>query len=298
MVSTSRIMKIGLASLAGLAAVAWQPAQAQCNTSAWTGVTGAPLASGPDATAGFIRYSGSCGLRPAAGPSFVQEATRHANEGSVDSPFRARFFAYTGISAGSPVVFRARTGAGVSVVDVTYDRTNQRFTFAPNGAAAVSTANGTAPANRWVEVRFVYQAGQPFTAQTRHLGVTTSTTPTAAVGANTVEDVQLGLVSGSATGTLFFDEYEASRALADGPTVFSLLCRGDADKSGQYELNDIFGVVDEFLRNQGDSTRARATGQPDIDQNGLIELADIFGVVDAFLAVQAGGGGCTVAANQ
>ncbi len=297
----SRMIQIGLAAAAGLALTAWQPAQAQCNTDAWSGTTGSPVASGPATTPGFLRYSGGCGLQAGnTAPSIVSEATRHNNEGSAGSPFRGRFFVYTGISAGSPVVFRARDTGGATVIDVTYNRATQNFTFAPAGAGAASTAASSAPANRWIEVRFVYEAGQPFTAQTRHRGVATAITPTGNVGTSSVEDIQLGFVAGTKTGNLYFDEYEASRALADGPEVFSLLCRGDANKSGQFDLEDIFGVVDEFLRNQGDTSRPRANGQPDRDQNGAIDLDDIFGVVDAFLAFQAGsaGSGCQAAANQ
>lgn len=304
MASTSRIVTLGLATLAGVAALVWQPAHAQttCRTTAWSGVTGAPVASDPGNVANFKRYSGLCGLSPAAtGPSYVEESVKHVGEGGAESPFRARFFVYTGISAGSPVVFRALDGSNNPVVSATYNRSTQNFTFNVAGvASAVNTANNSAPANKWIEVRVKYQAGTPFTATTRHLGVATNTTPTANVGAAVVESVRLGLVSGTATGNLYFDEYEASRAVADGPDVFSLLCRGDADGNGAYELDDIFGVTDEFLRNQGDSSRNFAAGQPDIDQNGLIELTDVFGVVDAFLAAQGGAPGtsCADAANQ
>ena len=78
----SRMIHIGLAAAAGLALTAWQPAQAQCNTTAWTATSGAPVAAGPVASTTSI-YRGACGLNPVTGatPSFVEESTRHAAEG-------------------------------------------------------------------------------------------------------------------------------------------------------------------------------------------------------------------------
>lgn len=270
MVSTSRVIQLGFASLAALALSGWQTANAQttCNTSAWSGVTGSPVAGGPNSTPTAVaRYSGSCGLRAAASGNYVSETTRHSAEGSTASPMHARFLVYTGITAGSPVVFQSLDGTAGTVVTVTYDRTNQRFTFAAPGASG-STANGSALANRWITVQFSYQAGQPFTAQTTSLDVVTAITPSAPLSgtAPSIEEVRLGGVSGTQTGALIFDEYEASRAI--GSPSFTLLCRGDANKDGAINVFDTVIAANERL------SGTLAGGQPDCNEDGAINVFD------------------------
>ena len=280
MVSTSRVIQLGLASLAALALSGWQTANAQttCNTSAWSGVTGTPVAGGPNSTPTAVaRYSGSCGLRAATSGNFVREATLHSAEGSTASPMHARFLVYTGVTAGSPVVFQSLDGTSAPVVTVTYDRLNQRFTFAAPGATA-STANDSALANRWITVQFSYQAGQAFTAQTTSLDVVTAITPTAPLSgtAPAIEEVRLGGVSGTQTGALLFDEYEASRAI--GSPSFTLLCRGDSNKDGNLNVFDAVGVVNE--RANGNL----AAGQPDCNEDGAVNIFDAICVVNRRIA--------------
>lgn len=272
-----------------------------CSLAAWNAglQTGAPTTDSPQN--GVKRISGSCGMTaPVGSANFVTESVNHAAEGGT-APLRVRFFVYTGITAGTPTVFRALTGEGTgsSVVEVDYDAVDQNFDFRVNGAAAGSTTAGSAPRNKWISVRFAYQQGAAFSASTGFNGTATAlTTSATGTGGVTVESVQLGVIaSNGATGNLYFDEYESSRAASAGTGYngpFTARCRGDANNTNAYELADIFGVVDEFLFLQGDNTKALATGQPDYDENGAVELADIFGTVDAFLAVQASapGSGC------
>lgn len=273
------------------------PAAQACSLAAWdASPTGNPQTGGPLDTPAIKRYSGACGLAPAVdAASFVAESTQHAAEGGA-APLRVRFFVYTGLTAGTPTIFKATTadaGAGSSVVEVVYDAVDQNFDFVVNGAAAGSTTAGTAPRDRWVRVNFTYQASSAFAASTRLGDTTTALTTSAVANANTIESVQLGVIApGGAAGSLYFDEYESSRAPGTTADPFTMRCRGDTDNTGDYELGDIFGVIDEFLRTQGDSSRSLAAGQPDIDENGVVDLTDIFGVVDAFLARQGGGGGC------
>jgi hypothetical protein len=287
-------IKLGPMLIAGSLLFSLSDANA-CTTAAWTAPdVGAPTAGGPDND--VSRYSGLCGLQAnLPGPSYVKESVAHATEGG-STPFQARFFVHTGVSAGSPVVFRAVDGASNSVIDVAYNATTQNFTFTPAGASAASTATNSAPRDRWVEVRLAYQAGQPFNASTTYLDTVSSIAATGNVGAATIDEVRMGVVAANgavASNGLFFDEYEASRA-AIGAAAFAPMCRGDANASGEYDLADIFAVVDEFLRNQGDLARPRAPGQPHYTGTVAVVLGDIFGVVDEFLALQGGapGSGC------
>ena len=291
-----RIRTNHLAAALGVLALgltAGNAAQA-CSLTAWNAALqgGAPTTGSPPT---FKKISGSCGM--AAGvtsANFVTESANHSAEGNT-SPLRVRFFVFTGITAGTPTVFRALKGEGTgnSVVEIDYDAVDQNFDFRVNGVAAGSTTAGSAPRNRWISVRFAYQIGQTFAASTGSQGTSTALTTTA-VGAagETVDSVQLGVVApNGASGNLFFDEYEASRAASagsgfDGP--FTKRCRGDANGNGQYDLTDIFNVIDEFLFLQGDTSKSMATGQPDYDENGATELTDIFGTIGAFLALQAG----------
>ncbi|MGQ0800465.1 MAG: hypothetical protein ACT4NL_10180 [Pseudomarimonas sp.] len=278
MVSTSRVINIGLASLAGLAAIAWQPAQAQCNTTAWSTVTGAPVAGGP--AQGVRIYQGACGLNPVngAGASLVEEATRHAAEGGGGAPFIGRFFFYAGITGANPVVFRAFSAdvAGTQVIQVTHNPTSQNVSFLVNGTTQ-STANNTATNGKWVEVTFTYNASGTFTANTRSVSPTNVLTDIAGsitainTGALTVERVQLGNVaSGGGTGNTSIDEYEASRQVGGTPaTALTRMCRGD--------VNATFGDID--VGDRAAVTAAirgtfPAINRPDCNEDGAVDVGD------------------------
>jgi len=279
MVSTSRVINIGLASLAGLAAIAWQPAQAQaqCNTTAWTTVTGAPVSGGP--VEGVRIYQGACGLNPVngAGPSLVEEFTRHSAEGGGGAPFIARFFFYAGITGTSPVVFRAFSAdvAGTQVIQVTHNPNAQNVSFLVNGTTQ-STAANSATNGKWIEVTFTYNASGTFTANTRSVSPTAVITDIAgsitaiATGALTVERVQLGNVAGGGgTGNTSIDEYEASRQVGGTPaTALTRMCRGDVNND-----NDI-GAGDRSAITAAIRGTLPADRRPDCSEDGDIGSAD------------------------
>ncbi len=278
MVSTSRIFNIGLASLAGLAAIAWQPAQAQCNTSAWTAVSGAPVAGGP--AQGVRIYQGACGLNPVNGatPSYVEESTRHAAEGGAGAPYIARFFFYAGITGANPVVFRAfsgEAGGGTQVIQVTHNSATQNVSFTVNGTTQTTAAN-TAPPNKWIQVTFTYNASGQFTANTRAVSPSSVLTELAGTitpintGALTVESIRLGNVaSGGGTGNTSIDEYEASRQVGGTPaTALTPMCRGDVNNSTTITAADRAAITAAIGGN------LPAVNRPDCNEDGNITAAD------------------------
>ena len=278
MVSTSRIINIGLASMAGLAAIAWQPAQAQCNTSAWTTTVGAPVAGGP--AQGVRIYQGACGLNPTTGatPSYVEESARHATEGGGGAPYIARFFFYAGNTTGTPVVFRAFTAdvAGTQVIQVTHTPATQNVSFTVNGTTQ-STAANSATNGKWIEVTFTYNASGTFTANTRSVSpssvltdivgsITAITTGTA-----TVERIQIGNVATGGANTVSIDEYEASRQIGGTPaTALTPMCRGDVNNSATITAADRASITAAL----GTPPLLPAVNRPDCNEDGNITAAD------------------------
>lgn len=251
-----------------------------CSLAAWdANPTGAPVAGEPDDNPAIKKYSGRCGLAPATAPSFVQESTNHAAEGNA-TPYRGRFFMFTAPTAGTPTVFRALAGEGTgnSVVEIDYDAVDQNFDFRVNGAAAGSTAAGSAPRNRWIGVQFVYQAGQTFSAATRasstYTNLTTSATGTAG---QFIESVQFGLIAANGVvGQIYLDEYEGSRAAtsATPEAAFTMRPRADGNGDGVCNVNDLTATVGEITLDLI-GTGALAGGQTDCDENGTVNVNDL-----------------------
>lgn len=237
-----------------------------CTTAAWTGgTTGSPQAIDiGDGSQDAVRYSGRCGLRAnVATPGFVTDTTPN-----LEPQMRVRFYVYTGSTAGTQVVFRAHPGDlpnSGSVVDASYDATNQRFSFLVNGSTA-STANGSAPRGRWIGVTLSYNANASFNASTQHRGAVSSVTAMA-TGAATINAVSLGLIAaaGGGTGFMAVDEYESSRSTDPG-----LLCRGDANgPDGILNGADVTAIRSERHR------LGAAVGQPDCTEDGRINVLDM-----------------------
>jgi hypothetical protein len=278
---SSTYLKIGAALLASSALLAWQPAQA-CSTAAWTTVVGSATAGQADA--GVRRYSGRCGLSAPMSPnSYVVESANHSNEG-VSTPLRARFFVFPAVSGGTATLFQGLDGASNPVVQVHYNAATQQFQFqTPNGTGSTT---GTAPASRWYRIELTYSAGQPMTASViGNAGITYAVTGLPSAGAAGVDSVRLGAIAGTAAGTVFVDEYEASRSTDMGTSPFANVCRGDADGSGARNSTDALAVRNEFL--SGGATLA--LGSPDCDENGSINSTDALCIRQIFLS---GAGAC------
>jgi hypothetical protein len=246
-----------------------------CSTAAWNGgETGNPQEGRP--ADGVARYSGQCGLKSAATAQFVTD-----NTPTAETTFRARFYVYTGLSAGIAQVFRANNAGGTQQIGVTYDFAANLLRFATstgNGSVAVSP-------NAWysVELNWSRAAGN-MVATVRGAGATTDLTATVTgVGAtDAIDTAQLGWVSGTGTATtrgIITDAYESRRSTAIGR-----LCRGDANLDGTRNSGDQIAVRNEVFGT------ALAGGQPDANEDGVVNSGDQITVRNL---VFAGQGACT-----
>ncbi len=280
MSSKLKAIKLSAVLLAGSSMFGFQAADAQsCTTAAWTSVAGSPTAGSPKSSPAVKRYSGACGLAASTAGSYVIESKNHEAEGDL-TPFSARFYVYTGVTGGAPLVFRAMdaNSGGSAVVQIAYDANDQNFDFTVNGVPKSTTA-GSAPRNKWINVGFKYKTGEQFMAKTTTAGTTTQLDATGmTAGASTVEAVQLGMIAANgATGTLYFDEYEASRADAVDP-VPAPLCRGDANNDGSINVFDTIQVINERL------TSTLVAGQSDCNEDGSVNVFDTICVINLRLA--------------
>jgi hypothetical protein len=230
-----------------------------CSTAAWNGgETGNPQEGRP--ADGVSRYSGQCGLKSAATAQFVTDNTPVA-----ETTFRARFYVYTGLSAGTAQVFRANNTGGTQQIGVTYDFTANLLRFATTGGTGTLAVNP----NAWYSVELDWsRARTNMIVTVRGAGATTDlTTTVTGVGAGDAVDVaQLGWVSGTGTATtrgIVTDAYESRRSTAIGR-----LCRGDANLDNTRNSGDQIAVRNEVFGT------ALAAGQPDANEDGVVNSGD------------------------
>lgn len=256
-----KIKNLALATAALLGLVG-APATFACSIAAWNGTAGGtPVAGRPTDATPVSRYSGQCGLRAAASGTFVAD-----NTPQTEGAFRARFYVYTGLTAGSAVVYRALNATNVEQISVTYNHgTPGTFSFAIPGATAQTVP---ANANAWYSIELNWATAGTMSATVRGAGGTTDATAnvTGGTGGGTIDTAQLGWISGTGTAgprAIIADAYESRRSTAIGR-----LCRGDANNDG--------------LRNSGDQITVRnevfgtslAAGQPDANEDGNINSGD------------------------
>lgn len=232
-----------------------------CTTAAWNG--GATAATAGDPTTGVARYSGECGLEPAAAVSHVTD-----NSPNAEAAYRARFYVYTGAATGDPVIFEATASdgnAGAKLVQVTYDTGNGQFDFAANGASG--SASGI-QANKWYSVEVFYQQSAAFSATVQGAGSASpiAVTVSGTSGAGTVGSARLGtLTAAGGAETMKFDEFESTRSTT---TAIGRLCRGDATADNAINVFDTVAITRERVNG------ILATGQPDCNEDGNINVFD------------------------
>lgn len=264
-------------ALAGL--VGMNAAMAVCNTTAWgagsvTAVVGAPTPGNPtvaDADGVVRRYSGQCGLRATALGNYVQDGTPTA-----EPSFIARFYVYAGVTGGSAKVFNAlNTTAAGSTFSVDWNGTGFDF---KNGAGATQftiAAPGAAPFNnKWYAVELKYtDSTDTIAANVKGNSSLTQNAGTSA-GFTTAgpDTIQLGFISGAATGEIHVDAYESRRS-----TDIGRLLRGDANNIGGRSFADAGAIVNEQLNG------VLAAGQPDCNESGTVTFADAGCVVNLVL---------------
>lgn len=282
--------KILAAAIIGLLPMAGAMA---CTTGNWTSTTGAPIADDPDTNAttnptevaAVTRYSGNCGLQPAAGGNSFVTTDTPAGDG-VDStrPYRSRFYVFTGAPAGTVTIFNATTAdanAGTSAFSIDYVPSTSFVITGPGTAATVTNIQ----ANKWYSIETKYVNGAALTATVQGAGATTPTDVTSATPASggTIESASMGSQDGVAvSGSMSFDEFDSTRAEL---TPIGRLCRGDANGSGGTPAINIFDRV--TVQNEIFGT-AIAAGQPDCTEDGAVNIFDRVCVQNIIFA----GGNC------
>ncbi len=260
---------LALAIVAGGALLSAESVLA-CSTAAWGagsppggGVVGTPTAGQPNGSPAVKRYSGLCGLSSSAAGQFVQDGTITA----ADTRLRARFYVFTGTTGGNPVVYKGLNASNAQVFAVTYNATTGAFDFA-TASGTGSTANGSVVANKWysVELDWNTTAGN-MTANVQgncgNIAACTALPAVTVTGATgSVEYVQLGWVSGTATGTVQVDNYESRRSTAIGRA-----CRGDANNSASITAGDRTAITNELAG-------TLQSGQVDCNEDGNISAGD------------------------
>lgn len=266
-----------LVNLHPLADYSWTFSASECDYAGWSAVAGSPLVGKPSDTPSVKRYSGPCGFQADAGGDYLVDNTP-VNEIS----YKTRFYFYTGNRSGAADIFQARNGGtfGAVIYRVLHDGNN--LMFAANG----STETRTVPVvdNRWYMVQLQWSAGAGTGSLTMNVTGAGSPTPLytpAITGINNwgdvVEQVRLGLVSGSNNTVpnpvpAHFDAYEGNRL-----TLPSRLCRGDASNDDMIGAADRVTVTNEILGT------LLASGQPDADEDGAVGAADRVILTNAIL---------------
>ena len=271
-----KMKTLALVAAAGFGLVG-APSVFACSIAAWNGgATGAPVAGRPNDASPTARYSGQCGLRSNATAAFVTDTTPAA-----EVTFRARFYVYTGLTAGSALVYQALNAASPAVqqIGVTYDATAGNFTFATNSGSGTI---GSIAQNRWYSVELNWsRAATNMVATVRGNSATTDSTATitGVTAAAQIDTANLGWVSGAGTAAaarpVTVDGYESRRATAIGR-----LCRGDANNDGTRNSGDQLVVRNEFFGT------ALSPGQPDATEDGNVNSGDQLVVRNIFFAGQ------------
>jgi hypothetical protein len=280
-----KLKTLVISVVAGFALVGTQAALA-CSLAAWGGGTpappgggaiGGPVAGEPDDATPTKRYAGRCGLRSAGAGQYVQDGNPLA-----ESRLRARFYVFTGTTGGNPVVFRGLNAADAQIIAVTYNGTTGAFDFT-SGATTASTAAASVVANRWYAVELDWNTGTSNMTATVQ-GNNQAALPTVTVGAasGAIDYVQLGWISGAATGAIQTDAYESRRATAIG-----FLCKGDANADNSRNSGDLVQIRNEFLASPAGFL---ASGTPDANEDGNVNSGDLVIVRNLFLA---GNGACS-----
>lgn len=270
-------MKIKILALVAASAFGLMGASSAfaCATTAWNGgETGNPVEGSPTDAAPVARYAGQCGLKAGATAQFVTD-----NTPSAETTFRARFYVYTGLTAGPAVVYRALNAGSTQQIGVTYDATAGTFAFATTGSSGNITG---IVQNRWYSVELNWsRAATNMVVTVRGAGATTDSTVTVTgVGAtDQIDTAQLGWISGAGTAGargITTDAYESRRATAIGR-----LCRGDANNDNTRNSGDQVVMRNEFLNG------TLAAGQPDANEDGTVNSGDQIIARNLFLGGQA-----------
>jgi hypothetical protein len=186
-------------------------------------------------------------------------------------------------------IFQARNNTPTNIIRVSHNGT--QLSFFVNGVANPQTVNVVN--NRYYSIELAWSAAAGTGALTGTVTGASGAATTAAVAgtinfanlsnnADRIEDIRLGLITGTPTVTTapFFDEFDSRRTQNPGR-----LCRGDAGGGAAGAPDGIIGAADRVLITNeilGSGTQPR--GQPDPSEDGLVAAADRVAVTNMILA--------------
>ncbi|MCB1552696.1 MAG: hypothetical protein KDJ14_02715 [Xanthomonadales bacterium] len=269
----SRTLK-GLALGVAVCAMAGTGVAEACSVAAWTAGNTTAAAANAGSPPTFRRYYGLCGLTvSAASPVVVGD---NSPAGAAETTYRSRFYFYTGLTAGSAVVFRASASddnGGAEVLSLNYSSTGSLAYSV--GGSTVATATGLA-ANKWYAVEISYVGGATYSISVRGNQTYTFSNNGATAFNTGIGSHTLGIVSNTgAAGSIQFDEFEASRAT----TAIGFYPRGNARVDGTGAIADqnydIFDFIDAARELQ---TAVLASGNSDADEDGDVDVFDIIAI--------------------
>lgn len=259
-----------LALSAGLMANAYA-----CDFNEWSSTGGTPITGQPTDTPPVIRYSSECGIQMDQVGDYLADANP-----SSEREYFARFYYYTGAVGGDVDIFQARSHNGPSALPIRVQHDGSQLTFSTNGGGASLTA--AVANNRWYSIELDWKAGVGSGPANGTLSVTvtgngnqtpvlSSTITAIANTGDTVEDVRLGLITGSFLGKnakVHFDAFESRRNTSPGR-----LCVGDALRDGSINAFDIAAIIGEI------NATSLANGQPDLNDDGAVNVLDLGALV-------------------
>ena len=250
------------------------PQVSNCSFADWSQVVGTPIAGEPDDAIAVPRYRGRCGIQADSIGDYLVDATP-----SDENVLNTRFYFYTGNRSGSADIYQARNANGV-LVRVQHD--GNALHFSESSSATVRSVN--VADNRWYAIRLNWSAGAGNGSLVIKLvgaGSSTALDPPAITGLNNasarIEEVRLGLIGGSGSGAVGFEEFEARRYST--PMRF---CRGDANNDQAISNSDITAINAEIAAGGAPT----APGQPDANEDGVVNAADATVVSNLINAAQ------------
>lgn len=254
-------------SVLTVAALSMSTAMA-CTTGAWSAVAGTTALDGDPATA-LPRVSGKCAM------TLTEAGSVQDNSPVAEDMAFVRFYVLATVTSGTPTIFEAFSDEAATLpnrlISITTDGTDFVFDAGDGASPNVPGKLG------WNLVEVAWDVSG--VTKKMDYWVNKDATTDAADGSvsaldGTMESVILGSQA-PLSGTLVFDEYEAHRETAIGP---SDIC--NADGQGAIDLLDALEVVDEYFASP--QAPDLAIGLPDCDLSGTVDLLDALEIVDLY----------------
>jgi hypothetical protein len=196
------------------------------------------------------------------------------NSPTAESTVIIRFYVYSELSSGDPVVFEAFSAddASGSLLTVNFDGDN--FLFNAGGGSDSGPVPG---ADGWNMIELAWTGGgeMDYWVNTESSETRTGFVP---AGAGAMESVLLG-PSGSMSGAITFDDYVSHRSTKIGGRLI-----GDSNNDTEIDVFDMIGTQQEILE-QGGQDAYLNEGQPDCNlSGGSIDVFDMICIQNIILS--------------